>query len=430
MLQERVKELAGRVKVLTVENETLRAEVEIFRQEAALPNFSKLALGGGRDMSMDEADSTNAAATDLFVRSGQGSYAQTNEVTWKNLHGSSNNLSVALSSDEVVLASGGADKVLRLVFAATADTTSSTRLDLPAPVISIAFAPAGSLRNFLVCGGMDGSATLVQYAVVNEGGRSVLKIVHHQELPNPHRKYVKTVAWSPTQASSFMATAAADGNVHVYRLAPAGFDPTTLAPQYHVQLVESLHMDTAIEAMAFTADDQLLCHARDTPYISVFALDRQMQQTKVNLNRAVTGAAAGGFDEHVSLTVMNLQVAGKGGTAPTHACWLGATDAGRNFVLDPRSSRIVRNLYGHANDGYSQPKAVWGASGQYVLGNTQDDSVVCVWDVASEQLVEKLGGTNAHTVPIRDLAASTLTEALVTTAFDKSTRLWYPSMAS
>jgi hypothetical protein len=46
VLQEKVKHLSFRVKELTIENETLKAEVEMYRKEAALPNFSKLALGG------------------------------------------------------------------------------------------------------------------------------------------------------------------------------------------------------------------------------------------------------------------------------------------------------------------------------------------------------------------------------------------------
>jgi WD40 repeat protein len=124
----------------------------------------------------------------------------------------------------------------------------------------------------------------------------------------------------------------------------------------------------------------------------------------------------------VSMAVMDLQVGG------SHACWLAATDTGRNFVLDPRSQRIVRNLYGHVNDGYSQPKVAWACpttnGGSYVFGNTQDESVVCVWDVASSKLVDKLEG---HGAPIRDLDSSETSDILVTTAFDKSTRVWYPN---
>ena len=371
VLQEKVKELAGRVKVLTVENESLKAEVEIYRQEAALPSFSKLALGqdaSAGDNSMIEEDE------DLFVRAGQGVYANNNEMTWKNMHGTSNPLSVALSLDETIVASGGADKTLRLIFSSSSDVGTAATVELSAPVISVAFATSSSTPQLLACGCMDGSAYLIQYAVANVAGRSVMKIVQHSALPSKHVKYVKTVAW----ADGVLATASADGNVHLYGITMAGLDPLTLEHNHFtVTLVESLHLETAIEALAFTADQHLLCYARSTPYIASFDLQDNMKQTKINLNKASAGATSGGFDEHVSMAVMDLKV---GATHHQHNCWLAATDTARNFILDPRSHRIVRNLYGHANDGYSQPKVAWG-SGSYVFGNTQDEAVVCVWDV-------------------------------------------------
>lgn len=428
-MTEKVKELSGRVHVLTVENEALKAEVEIYREEAAASGggapqpHGATANGVTGGTSGGDSTSGEVPVSDLFVRAGQGHYTNTNEITWKNIHGSSNNLTVALSADETIVASGGADKALRLVFSATENTTgTSTRLELSAPVICVAFATATAshhqLKNLLACGCMDGAAYLVQYAVENEGGRSVLKIVNHTQLPNKHNKYVKTVAWSPNDA--LLSTSSADGNIHLYRIQSDGMDSITLAPKYSVRLMESLHLQTAIEALCFTANEQLLCYARNTPHIACFDLGKDMVQTKVNLNKAATNATAGGFDEHVSLAVMDLSVS----AASSHACWLAATDTARNFVLDGRSHKIVRNLYGHANDGYSQPKAVWSANGQYVLGNTQDDAVVCVWDVASQQLVDKLEG---HAAPVRDLFSSATSDVMVTTAFDKTTRLWYPS---
>jgi len=418
VLQEKVKDLTGRVKVLTVENESLKVEVEIYREEAAAasgskPLTSQSALG---DPNTDASDDN--LVSDLFVRSGQGVYPSKNEITWKNVHGSSNNLAVALSPDETVVASGGADKALRLVFSAMEDTSgTSATLDLGAPVISVAFA-SNPLKSILACGCMDGSAYLVQYAIENEGGRSVLKIIMHLSLPNKHNKYVKTVSWSPNE--SLLATSSADGTVHMYRIYQDGLDSSTLAPKYGVQLVESLHLLTSIEALTFTNDNQLLCYARNTPYIAAFDLGQDMKQTKINVNKAALNATAGGFDEHVSMAVMDLKVSG----ATSHSCWLAATDTARNFVLDARSNKIVRNLYGHANDGYSQPKAVWSSNGQYVLGNTQDESVMCVWDVASQQLVDRLPG---HGAPIRDLDSSPTSYMVVTAAFDKTTRLWYSS---
>ena len=54
---------------MTLENAALLAEVEMYRKEAALPNFSNLALGTASPSNMDTDD---AVVTDDFVRSGNG----------------------------------------------------------------------------------------------------------------------------------------------------------------------------------------------------------------------------------------------------------------------------------------------------------------------------------------------------------------------
>ena len=70
-LKAKVKELTEQVKVLTVDNAALLAEVEIYRKEAALPTFSKLALGQKPDD--DNMDLTSDYMPgDDFVRAGNG----------------------------------------------------------------------------------------------------------------------------------------------------------------------------------------------------------------------------------------------------------------------------------------------------------------------------------------------------------------------
>ena len=102
-----------------------------------------------------------------------------------------------------------------------------------------------------------------------------------------------------------------------------------------------------------------------------------------------------------------------------------ATDTNRNIIVEFETGKQVRNLYGHKNDGFSQPKVAWSKNGQYLYGNSQDESIICVWDVASSSIVKKL--ENEHTQPIRDLFSSQLTDTLVTTSFDKKTNLWFAS---
>ena len=83
-------------------------------------------------------------------------------------------------------------------------------------------------------------------------------------------------------------------------------------------------------------------------------------------------------------------------------------------------------MYNHwiKNDGFSQPKIAWSKNGKYLYGNTQEDSKICVWDIASTEIVKWLEG---HTNPIRDMQSSSLTETLVTTSFDKKTHIWLAS---
>jgi WD40 repeat protein len=98
-----------------------------------------------------------------------------------------------------------------------------------------------------------------------------------------------------------------------------------------------------------------------------------------------------------------------------------ATDTSRNIIIDWTTGRQVRNLYGHQNDGFSQPKIAWSKNGQYLYGNSQDGSAVCVWDIASSEIVDRL---ESHTSTVRDVFSSHSTNTLVTTSFDKKTQIW------
>jgi WD40 repeat protein len=143
--------------------------------------------------------------------------------------------------------------------------------------------------------------------------------------------------------------------------------------------------------------------------LSQFSLANDFEQIKINLNAGVPG---GGFEDHVSFAVMDIAVKGK---------YLAlATDASRNIILEDGGNQ-VRSLYGHQNDGFSQPKLGFSNNGQYILGNTQEDSSICVWDIASATIVKRLEG---HGQPVRALYSSPHSETLVTTSFDKTTKIW------
>jgi len=493
VLQAKVKELTERVKFLVVENETLKAEVELYRREAALSGISRMTIGGPQGTTTGtnlEDGSGNSAVEngeeDWFVKSGDGTYPNRVDVTLRNLHGVSNPLCCALSADDSVLATGGADSSLRLCYwgtaaadgndddddamegttaapIATTATTITTGVDCSAPVIATAFSPVVS--DLVAAGCMDGTTRLIQFASsanssvddgcddfdddngddetmatsprsfgsgasVGGGGRPGLIVkdaleglvsdsdggsqLRHQLLK--HTKYVRSVAWSPCQP--MFATASADGAVHVYKLRRERCDVDLSMKLAGVEQF-SLHLPGSVESMCFT-DQYLLCYARGTPYLSYFDLNQNFALQKINLNTNHDNPAAtkgGGFDEHVSFALMDLRPFGDGSKYVA-----AATDANRNIVLDVKSGKQVRNLYGHKNDGYSQPKLAWSRNGQYIFGNSQDDRSLMVWDIASSQIVDKF---ETHTSPIRDLYSSSNSDTVVTTAYDKQTKLWF-----
>jgi WD40 repeat protein len=444
VLQKRVRELTARVKTLSIENESLKAECEIYRQEAALPNFSNLALGrgGGDGAASEQQLLQQLTMNDPFVRSGNGIYPQDNPVTLTNLHDHSNHLTCALSpDDDAILASSGADATVRLVpwgLVVSSDNNNNNNnqdaalvagavISCQAPAVTIAFSPV--LRGVLAAGCMDGSVVLIHYELTTCMDTTSSRRLETTTLAleKKHVKYVRTVAWSHKEP--ILATSSADGCIYLYRVRLGGFDMTELS----VEFMESLHLQGPIESMCFSENNQLICHVRGTPFLFYFDLNKNLAQSKINLNTttAAENVAGGGCDSHVSFTLMDLK--------PFQDKYLAAaTDTSRNMILDLATGRQIRNLYGHTNDLYSHPKVAWSSNGQYLLGNTQNEGIVCVWDIASSQIVNRLQPTAASTVmpttgggtTIRDMFSSRTTDILVTTSFDKTTRLWFAPAAS
>ncbi|CAB9505644.1 WD domain, G-beta repeat [Seminavis robusta] len=420
VLQEKVKHLSFRVKELTIENESLKAEVELYRKEAALTGFSKLSVASSDD-AMDTTTTDSAVESEDFLRSGNGVYPQKPEVSLLNLHGLANPSCCALSSDETVLATGGADCHLSLcAWGAASDEESSKKVVAQAcrvrcdgPVIAIATHP----QKMVAAGCMDGSVWVVHYDMVTGQG---LVVKATTKIPTKHGKYVKSVAWRTTTNSSdnhLLATASADGTVQVHQVA-VKIDYVKDETTIHVTTIEKLHLQHAVESVCFVADE-LCCYAREKPYLQCFDTTKDFQLRKLSLNHGGKPAAAGTSmeDQHVSFAVMDMAV------SPNGKYLALATDASRNIIVEMETGLHIRNLYGHQNDGFSNPKVAWSSNGQYLLGNTQADSSLCVWDISSTQLVQRY--KDVHSQTIRDMCSSSSTDILVTTSFDKNTQLWF-----
>merc|ERR1712085_177132 len=97
--------------------------------------------------------------------------------------------------------------------------------------------------------------------------------------------------------------------------------------------------------------------------------------------------------------------------------------------LKTGTEQIVRNLYGHKSDGFSNPKIAWSANGQYLYSNSQDEHSIFVWDVASTFIVKQLDKSNGgHSGLVRDICSSCNTDTLASVAFDKSVKIWLRGM--
>jgi hypothetical protein len=124
-----------------------------------------------------------------------------------------------------------------------------------------------------------------------------------------------------------MVTAGADGDIHLYRVEVIIAMDDDGAPKIKVQHMQSLYLTGLVTAMAFRKH-YILAHARGTVTFSVGDLRQDCTVTKLNLNAACAGPT-GGFDEHVSFTVLCLSP-----DARYVAC---ATDTSRHLILDLES---------------------------------------------------------------------------------------------
>mmetsp|Transcript_3274 Transcript_3274/g.7772 ORF Transcript_3274/g.7772 Transcript_3274/m.7772 type:complete len:429 (+) Transcript_3274:88-1374(+) len=401
VLKEQVKTLKQRCSVLTVENEALKAEVEMYRSEVAISGIHSSPLAAGTRPGF-----VGTPEKDHFVKSGDGTFCQHKSKLLENCHGVSNVLCCSLSMDDAILCTGGADKKLSLaLWNHSSDNTSpttTTTIECDAPVIAVDFSRHGRKSNFVAAGCMDGS---VKVCFV-ETDRSSSNICAEEIAPGRirHGKYVKCLAWSSTE--NILATASADGCVQIHKLEWNFIDATGAT----LEKIQTLQLSGAVESLCFR-EDHLCCYARGSSCLNCFDLRDNFAQQKINLNRGPGNAC---FDDHVSFAVMDI--------AAFQSDYLAlATDSSRNIIMDWRSSNQVRNLYGHKNDSYSQPKLAWSKNGQYLYGNSQHESTICVWDIASSSIVERLEG---HSNTIRDMYSSSTSDTLVTTSFDKKTQFW------
>ncbi len=440
-MKAKVEELQAKVKELTLDNATLKAEVEMYRKEAALPSFSKIALGqaASNDETMTSGDPSSNNAGDEFVSSGNNVFPTDPVVSLPDVNAGSNPLCCALNSSDNILASGGADGNVVLVTwgsalspaadAATQTLNKAAKVQCGAPVICLSFCNTDGI----VCVGcMDGSVHFIEFSFLSgKINASLMNFVGEERIK--YSKYVKSIAWSENQ--SIVASSSADGTAILSKITIVDEEDETMGgddadadvdmslntsyvstKQVRVEKLKSFHFKGVVETLCFVKESTSLCmYERDTSYLTYFDMNDEYKMSKCSLN----GKTTGGFDDFVSFAVMQLSVSPNG----KYIC--AATDSSRNIILEVGTANIIRDLYGHKNDSYSQPRVAWSSSGQYVFGNSQEDCDICVWDVASSSIVKKLP---SHTGQIRDMFSSKTSDTLMTVSYDKSCKVWLNAM--
>mmetsp|Transcript_5769 Transcript_5769/g.12693 ORF Transcript_5769/g.12693 Transcript_5769/m.12693 type:complete len:452 (+) Transcript_5769:74-1429(+) len=430
ILQAKVKELTVRVHELKAENEALKAEVEIYRQDYA--SSGRFSSGSGEVGVEESKEALVDDGADDFVTAGNGVYPSDPAVTLPHVHATANPLCCALHPDDSLLATGGADSHLNLCRWGSAlapgeessakAVNDSITIPCGAPIICCAFAQVNQGRGLPVvaAGCMDGSVKLaycgLEMDAPKEGSNRMLK----SDLVNgngiKHGKYVKTICWSPSEP--IVASASADGTVQLTSVKNVDSEAATVS----LEVVQSMHFDGAVESMCFLDNgNTLCCYVRGTSYLSYFDLKDGYKLSKISLNGRLAGT--GCFDDHVSFAVLSLM------PSPNGEYLAAATDTSRNIILKSGTDRIVRNLYGHKNDGFSNPKIAWSSNGQYLYGNSQDENCVCVWDIASSSIVKRLDGSaGGHDGFVRDIFSSSNTDTVASVSFDKAAKIWLRDM--
>ncbi|KAL3823824.1 hypothetical protein ACHAXA_004096 [Cyclostephanos tholiformis] len=456
VLRAKVEELTMRIRDLTVENEALRAEAEMYREDyrggggGGSSSSSSSAAADNDDDDDDDDDEAKAEEgggydDEDFITSGNGMYPADPAVTLPDVHGTSNPLCCALNHpDDTLLATGGSDSHLSLCRWGNALSPGSNssinavrdsiRVYCRAPIICCAFArvnQGGREMPVIAAGCMDGSVMAVYCGMmmesedVDDTSADVVRGEDHRVLKSrggefgekkdgsiKHSRYVKTICWSPTEP--VLASASADGTVQLTRVLDVDVKSMTAA----FEIVKSMHFDGPVESMCYLNDGTTLCcYVRGTSYLTYFDLGDNYRQIKVSLNGGCVGT--GGFDDHVSFAVLSIAPSPRG----TYIAL--ATDASRNIIMEAKTGRIIRNLYGHKNDVYGNPKIAWSKNGKYLYGNSQDENCICVWDVASASIVRRLDdGCRGHAGFVRDIYSSGNTDTLASVSFDKTAKIW------
>ena len=357
---------------------------------------------------------------------------------------------------------------------------------LPSPPVSLASGPSG----WLAIGCMDGGIYALQHLPSSPSSVSCL-----QSGAARHSKFVATMSFNVDRPSRegasdvrlLLATGSHDGALilHSCECLPCGSgSSSSLEPR--LTHVHTLNVLKPIEALTFVSRSVLAVYVRGESFLRFYdlsllaaAVPPQSSEPSSSSSSSsspsalpvalppytsmtLNGSDRGRFDDHVSFAVLSLV------SNPEDTLLLASTDHARNIaLLLPRDYGLacveyeaglstsfhkgvqVTNLYGHTNDEYSTPRAVWslrpgvGAGGgnaavttcNDVVGNSQADHGLVLWGGATGARRSTLGkddgdehagkrGSGQHCGTVRDLVKDKYSNTIASCSFDKTIKVW------
>eukprot|EP01034_Spumella_vulgaris_P025000 gene25000-31403_t len=219
-----------------------------------------------------------------------------------------------------------------------------------------------------------------------------------------HTKYVVAVKFSAD--GEYLATASHDKSVNVYhRNATSGdFEKTKTIQFLHTPEALLFALNSTPAATPSSGEDvdssavpvstaslskfELIIGLRGVGHL-VYLDSDSFEQRLVSLNENE-------WDTHVSFTPLHLS------TSPDGKLLLIATDKSLHFVVKIGTSHRVRTLAGHCCGDYGKPSVAWDCTGGYIFCNSDEDSAVFVYSLASERVVDRL--SRAHKGIVRGVA--------------------------
>lgn len=398
-------ELEDENDLLAMANVQLQNELAVFRKAGGGGSAGMSAAGFRASATVagdDEVGSGNDGGVPLLGFDGDGRFANQAKCVIDNACGSMNVLSVSFcngcsSADAAeVVACGGTDNCVSVYDIETGAQIS--KFPLTAPVLMI-----DSFGCLLACSMMDGGV-----AIINVGSG----VVRHLK---DHSKYVVGVRWSPD--GKYLATVSHDKSVHLYRVVVKDGDVESIEKHNALRLAvtpESCFFAAISRAQEDVGEGneesrfELVIALRDTNYL-IYMDCETFEQRHISLNE-------NDWDTHVSITPLFLL------PSPDMQCVLVATDKNMHFLTRLGKSKRLKVYAGHNCGDYGKPKLAFDSTGQYIYGNSENDSSVFIYDVNSTSIVGKLSG---HKNIVKDVCCSRRSRIVATASFDHTIVVWH-----